>query len=72
MMLERQTIGWINREKPDLLFTETDAEAIQDHVGGAANRFDSFFVQTEDGEYSEIWGMYGVVPRNIKSVYRIR
>lgn len=33
--------------------------------------FDSFFVVVEDGEYTAIWGMYGIVPRNDKAVYRI-
>jgi len=72
MVLERQTVGWIRREKPNLLFTENDGDVIEDHVGLVASQFGSFFVQTERGEYSEVWGMYGTIPRTVKSVYRIK
>ena len=72
MVLESQTVGWISREKPDLLFTTNDNDAIEDNVGDVANPFGSFFVQTERGEYSEVWGMYGTVPENVRPVYRIK
>ena len=72
MVTDRQTVGWIQRQKPDLLFTENDGEVIEDRVGNVAGQFDSFFVQTNKGEYSEVWGMYGTVPWKLKSVYRIK
>ncbi len=33
--------------------------------------FDSFFVATRDGEYTEVWGMPGIVPENHRSVFPI-
>ena len=72
MVLESQTVGWISREKPYLQFTTDDSDVIENHVGDVANPFESFFVQTEDGKYSEVWGMYGIVPENVRPVYRIK
>lgn len=34
--------------------------------------FDSFFVRVEDGEYTEIWGMMGIIPYNHKVVYKVK
>lgn len=39
-----------------------EVEPIKDYVGGKAEEFDSFFVLIENGDYKEIWGMYGIVP----------
>lgn len=33
--------------------------------------FDSFFVHTKDGDYREVWGMPGILPRNDKQVFRV-
>jgi hypothetical protein len=33
--------------------------------------FDAFFVGVKDGDYTEVWGMYGIVPYNYKNVYRV-
>ncbi len=33
--------------------------------------YDSYFVQIEDGEYTEIWGMCRIVPYNSKLVTRL-
>lgn len=39
-----------------------DVDAIKDHIGSAADEFDAFFVRAEDGEYTEVWGIVGIVP----------
>ena len=33
--------------------------------------YDSYFVRVEDGEYKELWGMSGIVPRLSKMVTRL-
>jgi hypothetical protein len=35
------------------------------------NNFDSFFVRVGEGEYTEVWGMFGIVPYNTRNVYRV-
>lgn len=39
-----------------------DVQAIRDDLGITSNDYDSFFVLVGDGEYIEVWGMYGTVP----------
>ena len=34
--------------------------------------FDAFFVKLADGDYAEIWGIYGTVPYLHKEAYRVR
>ena len=48
-----------------------DVDAVKEHIGQAAQEFDSFFVNVQDGDYSEVWGMCGIVPLNSKMVTRI-
>lgn len=36
-----------------------------------ANEYDSFFVRTANGEYTQVWGMYGIVPEVNRRVYQI-
>jgi hypothetical protein len=50
-----------------------DVEAIRESCGLtlADNQFDSFFVDTQDGDYTEVWGMFGIIPRDEKPVYRV-
>jgi hypothetical protein len=35
-------------------------------------QFDSFFVGTADGDYTEVWGMFGIVPYNDRHVYAVK
>ena len=48
-----------------------DTAAIKEHIGAAADGYDSFFVATADGDYTEVWGMCGIVPYKSKLVSRI-
>ena len=34
-------------------------------------RYDSFFVKTDDGDYSEVWGFVGIVPYLSKLVSKL-
>jgi len=37
------------------------------------DKYDTFFVKLgDDGDYDEVWGMYGIVPRMDNTVYRLR
>lgn len=49
-----------------------DTEAIKaDYPIAVVEDFDSFFVVAGEGEYTAVWGMYGIVPKLDKMVYRI-
>lgn len=59
------------REVPESCQFVTDSTEV-DHLnrqidGGAS--FDSFFVEVGDGEYTRVYGMYGIVPHNDRTVY---
>lgn len=43
-----------------------DVDFIKQHCGSIANEFDAFFVSIKDGDYTEIWGIHGIVPFNQK------
>lgn len=48
-----------------------DVQAIREYLGESAGNYDAFFVDTQDGEYTEVWGMVGIVPYNSKLVSRL-
>ena len=48
-----------------------DVQAIREHLGESAGDYDAFFVSIHDGDYSEVWGMVGIVPYNSKLVSRL-
>jgi hypothetical protein len=48
-----------------------DVEPIKRTLGEDAQEFDSFFVETRDGEYKAVWGIYGIVPNMDKQAYRL-
>lgn len=39
-----------------------DVQAIHEHLGPESLDYDAFFVDIKDGEYSEVWGIVGIVP----------
>lgn len=47
-----------------------DVKAIRESCG-LLLPFDSFFVATDNGEYTEVWGMFGIVPFDNRSVYPV-
>jgi len=59
--------------KPHLqLITDSqDVQAIQEHLGQDAGEYDAFFVDVQDGDYVEVWGMCGIVPYMSKLVSRL-
>lgn len=50
-----------------------DVEALKEHLGknSIAQDYDSFFVKVENGDYTEIYGMAGIVPYLSKLVRKI-
>lgn len=54
-----------------LVSDSQDVQAIREHLGEDAGSYDAFFVDVQDGEYVELWGMVGIVPYNSKLVSRL-
>lgn len=54
-------------DREDLTFVD-DSEEVQRIKDDCCieEDYDSFFVNIEDGEYSEIYGMFGIVPTRFK------
>jgi hypothetical protein len=48
-----------------------DVEAVREHIGPSADDYDSFFVSVANGDYTEVWGMSGIVPRLSNLVTRL-
>lgn len=71
--MELKTRAVRNLEDPAYIFVSDsqDARAVKEHVGALAEDYDSFFVKVGDGEYTEVWGMCGIVPRLSNLVTRI-
>jgi hypothetical protein len=47
-----------------------DIEFIKEHIG-AGEEFGHFFVDTDAGEFVEVWGVHGNVPYKAKTAYRV-
>lgn len=60
---------------PDLVFIADSSEvlSITNYLGGklVKHRYHSFFVRAVDGEFVEVWGMFGIIPFLDRVVYRI-
>jgi hypothetical protein len=50
-----------------------DVDAIREHFAAdwAGNDYDAYFVGVEDGDYTEVWGMVGIVPYLSKLVRKL-
>ena len=48
-----------------------DVQAVRDTLGAVAEGYDSFFVRLGDGDYEEVYGMEGIIPKLCKTVYKI-
>lgn len=57
----------------ELQFTcdSEDVKAIKEHIGKSADKYDAFFVGVENGDYTEIWGIVGIIPYNTKLTRRL-
>jgi len=48
-----------------------DVAPIKEHIGESAADYDAFFVHVQNGDYAEVWGICGIVPRNTKLTTRL-
>jgi hypothetical protein len=48
-----------------------DVESVQQQFKDTED-YDSFFIKIEDGEYKEVWGMYGIIPYSNYEAFRIK
>ena len=56
----------------EVLFVELsqDVNSIKEHYP-QFSEYDTFFVRVEDGEYVELYGMYGCVPWLSRNVFKL-
>ena len=61
------------RQDLHLIQDSQDCQAIYEYFGNnpIVNEFDGFFVKIENGDYSEVYGFYGGIPRSYLDVYKI-
>jgi len=59
--------------RTDLIFTcdSQDVKFIKEYIGVNSEIFDSFFVKQVDGDYTEIFGIFGIVPYLEKEIFPI-
>ena len=49
-----------------------DVQPIKEYLGSIAEGYDAFFVNVVDGDYSEVWGIVGIVPHKSKLTSRLK
>jgi hypothetical protein len=58
----------------DLAFVSDsqEVEAVREYFSnGDGDECDAFFVGTADGDYTEVWGIQGIIPYNHKRAVRL-
>lgn len=64
----------------EYIFVDIDyeVESMKESIAGSVARFDkeyddygAFFVIVGDGDFDEVWGIYGNIPYNDKIAYRV-
>lgn len=60
-------------DRDDLMFISDsqDVYLIKEYLGYQHYSFEAFFVKVGEGEYEEVYGMYGIVPFLNYEVWRI-
>ena len=48
-----------------------DTAPIKEYIGDSASGYDAFFVHVENGDYTEVWGICGIIPYNSKLTTRL-
>jgi len=60
------------QDREDLLFTNVDFEVREiKEMLGIQDDYDAFFLKIENGEFVEVYGMYGIIPNLEKVVDRV-
>lgn len=62
------------QKRQDLQFIDLsqDIKIIKEYIGQEARDYDSFFIKIENGDYTEVYGMEGIIPYMNKFLYRIK
>lgn len=70
--MNTRIVSIVAKMGPELQFVvdSQDVDALAKDVMGAGD-YDSFFVGTSNGDYTEVWGMCGIIPYNSKLVTRL-
>lgn len=59
--------------KIEFVSNSQDVAAVEDYTPVEThNLYDSYFAEVQDGDYTQIWGMSGIVPYLTKSLVKIR
>ena len=60
-------------DRKDFQFISDSQEVneVKVYFGEIATEFDSFFAQVVDGEYGEVFGMFGIVPYLTKPLFKV-
>jgi len=48
-----------------------DTAPVKEYIGESASGYDAFFVNVQDGDYTEVWGICGIIPRLSKLTTRL-
>jgi len=71
-MGEEMLISQLPQDEGLQLVTDSqDVDNIKEYLGGIGNDYDSFFVRVEDGDFVEVYGFYGIVPRLDRTCYKL-
>lgn len=65
------TVKDLEDEQIAFLSDSQDVKAVKEHLPISAQDYDSFFVNIANGEYSRVFGMFGIVPWHTKRIYQI-
>jgi len=59
-----------NRTDLQFISDSQDVESVHDTVKNSQD-YNAFFVKIENGEYTEVWGMVGIIPYLSKMVSKL-
>jgi len=66
-----RTVKELENEQLAFICDSQHVEAMKASLPISADCYDSFFVNIKDGEYSRVFGMFGIIPWHTKQVYQI-
>ena len=69
--IEVTTIEQINNPELTLITDPFEAREVLRHIGADINEYDSVFVNSENGHYTEVWGFVGHTAQVYKRAFRL-
>ena len=61
-----------NYSEMQFISDSQEVELIKSDLDIKQEEYNSFFVYVENGDYSEVYGMYGIIPLLENYVYKVR